>query len=164
MKKIIQSIVWLGLVGWLVIKFTTVFITISAIIMFLILVILIANRKEIIARRKFFRVNDGKYFLWYSSNKKYKEKIENHLIPLLSEIEFSIIYNNKNNVESSLDGSILRSFRDETYNSKLPILFKIKNGKIYSESFYKEIRQARIERLPVAEFNEKVLVKLKKLQ
>lgn len=124
---------------------------------------MIGERRSAYRLQKFRTKNNGKYFLWYSSNKRLKETIETKLKPLIDE-RYEIIYNNRSQVRSELTDEQLRYLRDESGSIKLPILFKVELHRIYAESFFNEVYDCRQKRISDQEFEKRINIKLNNLK
>ncbi len=145
-----------GVIGWLLL----------GIIILLLAGAIVAIIHGAIRQRKlssFMKNNEGKYFLWYSSNKRLKETIESDLKPLM-DINYHIIYTNREQVISQLPDEIWSYLRIETNTIKFPRLIKISSGKVLAESFYHEVNLLRQAELDKEEYKNRVILKLNKLK
>lgn len=151
------------IVAVVLISFYEVTLTILAIIL---LVIILASISELMSAYKLKRFrykNSGKYYLWYSSNKRLREVIEKNLKPLIKE-KYELIYNNKMQIKSELTDEDLRYLRNESSSLKFPIIFKIEIDKIHAESFFNEVYEYKHKRINSEEFEKNIILKLNKLK
>jgi Mg2+/citrate symporter len=160
MKEFINRIVWIIVVVLALTFYKVTFSIIGIIVLFLMLAF-INGRKEEKRLKKFRKKNNGKYYLWYSSNKRLKEYVEGKLKPMLGE--FEIIYNNRERIESELTMEELRHLRNVSGSIKFPIVFKVGINRIYAESFFEEINEYKHSGIQ-AEFEKKIILKLNKLK
>lgn len=162
MKKIKNSIA-LFIVVVLLVYFYKVTLAILAIIVLIIILVSISAMMSDYKLKRFRSKNSGKYYLWYSSNKRLKEVIENKLKPLIDE-KYELIYNNKTQIQSELSDEELRYLRNESSSIKFPIIFKIGSDKIHAESFFNKVYEYKHERINNEEFGKKIILKLNKLK
>lgn len=162
MKKIKNSIA-LIIVAVLLVYFYKVTLTILAIIALIIILASISAMVNEYKLKKFRSKNSGKYYLWYSSNKRLKEVIENKLKPLIDE-KYELIYNNRTEIQSELTNEELRYLRNESSSIKFPIVFRIGSDRIHAESFFHEVYELKYKRINNEIFEKLIILKLNKLK
>jgi hypothetical protein len=111
--------------------------------------------------KRLIKKNDNKQFMLYSSNKRLKPTIETKLKPLF-DFDYTIIYNNRNKIESDLDEEIINYLQNNSIGYKLPILYKITKEKVLVTSFYEDVYEFKEQRIIQEVFEKRVTNKLNK--
>jgi hypothetical protein len=133
------------------------------IVIFFILIIIFVLIREALRTNKvkqFMKQNNGKYFISYSSNKRLKPFIETKLKPLF-DFDYTIIYNNRNKIESELNAEIINYLQNQSVGLKLPILYKVTKEKIIVTSFYEDVYEFKEQRIIQEVFKTRINNKLK---
>lgn len=142
----------------------TVLTVIGAIVLLIIIICVIAFLGDSLRTKRikrFMKQNNGKYFLSYSSNKKLKQTIETDLKPLF-DFDYTVIYNNRNKIESNLDEETINHLQNHSVELKLPILYKVTKEKILVNSFYEEVNEIKEKYINKEVFEKRINNKLKK--
>ena len=94
-------------------------------------------------------------------NKKLKQTIETDLKPLF-DFDYTVIYNNRNKIESNLDEETINHLQNHSVELKLPILYKVTKEKILVNSFYEEVNEIKEKYINKEVFEKRINNKLKK--
>ncbi len=79
----------------------------------------------------------------------------------LFDFEYIKIQNERDNIITDFNRRELRYLQLKTFKQKLPVLFKVKNKKLTSVSFFDEIYQIKYKQISVEEFELRVRNKIK---
>ena len=161
MKETINNIIAFIVVGILIIEFPKTILSIIGIITVIILYALAKEEFKQKRVKRFIKKNDNKQFMLYSSNKRLKQTIETKLKPLF-DFDYTIIYNNRNKIESDLDEEIIKYLQNNSIGYKLPILYKITKEKVLVTSFYEDVYEFKEQRIIQEVFEKRVTNKLNK--
>ncbi len=156
-----------NLIGIILFALAIYFYMLTLTIIAILLVLLIIGGYENIKRErrlKKFKVKcEGNYFILYSSNKRLKGIIEKELMPIF-KFDYTVIYNNRNTIESDIHKDITNYLQIQSSGLKFPILYRIEKEGVQSRSFYEEVNELKQEYISKDVFNTKVNNKLNKLK
>ena len=104
---------------------------------------------------RFYKENNGRMIFWYSSKKKFLELNESIILPIIN-YDSIIIYNNQSVIESSLNRNVLNHIRTKFTDNKLPLVIKINDKKMNSESLYSIFMDYKMRKNDLTETKEKI--------